>query len=67
MIYEFYCKNCKLKYEEIKEMGNYDSYCPKCRKKAKHIFSVFNSNFSAWSDTMKRELEWATTPEPDTI
>ena len=62
-VYEYFCDNCKQKYEEFHEIGCYDSLCPVCGKPAKHLMSVVSSNFSAWSDTVDRLGKWSTQHE----
>ena len=63
-VYQFHCKDCDLVYDELKEIGNNESYCPVCKKPTRRIMSVVNSNFTAWSDTVEKLGKWVGTPEP---
>lgn len=40
-LYEFVCKKCNKKFEEICKVGINTAKCPKCGKKAEKILSMF--------------------------
>jgi len=63
-IYEYTCRECR----KITEVFSYDEIpvC-ECGKQMERIMSVVNSNFSAWSDTIKREMQWASKPHEETM
>ncbi|MFX0134118.1 MAG: FmdB family zinc ribbon protein [Candidatus Hodarchaeota archaeon] len=63
-VYEFFCWKCKVKYEEVHEMGCYESICPVCGEQARHLISAASFNFGKWKEEWKKELDYANTPEP---
>jgi putative FmdB family regulatory protein len=50
-IYEYLCPECACKFELLRSVSgaNEDASCPKCRHKAKRVFSRFAS-FSKGAD-----------------
>jgi len=45
-IYEYYCHNCKLKFEVLKGTEERTSNpCPSCKQEAKRLYSTFSFYF----------------------
>ena len=44
-IYEYFCPNCKSKFELLCSMsrGSEDAFCPTCNAKGQKLFSAFSS------------------------
>jgi len=44
-IYEYFCPNCKAKFELLRSMsrGSEDAFCPTCNSKGQKLFSAFTS------------------------
>lgn len=64
-IYEYKCRDCGEVTEEIftTVQKSETFFCKKCGGISDKIISRVNSNFSAWSDTMKREIAYAQEPQ----
>ena len=66
-IYEYFCKNCNYKFEELQSINNDDCnlICPKCNKNAKRIISKINGkvllnskeNFQEIKEQAKKDSE----------
>ena len=66
-IYEYKCRNCNKVFEEFSIlMGkNITPTCPFCGGIGDKIMSISNFNMQHWREKLKRELDYALTPEPD--
>lgn len=66
-IYEYKCRNCNKVFERFSILGkkNITQMCPHCNGVGDKIISISNFNMQHWREKLKKELDYALTPESD--
>jgi putative FmdB family regulatory protein len=64
MIYEYFCEHCNVKFDDFTHNRNKDkTECPYCGLISNRVPSISLFNTQSWKEKLKKEQEWARTPE----